>query len=373
MEACESPFDFGSRTEQLDVSHHVPGRHRSSVRVTPWAPGIGDCWSALTLQMNHANLGQTPEWYAAITNAYGHTPLYLQAEDAKGQIAVLPAFLVRSRFFGTVVTSMPFLDAGGPLGPSAALARGLVDSLVEAAASLGAGLVELRCTMEMALPVPANRDKVTLVLPLPDGPDCLWKRVNAKVRNQIRKAEHSGLSVEFGGVEKLDEFYEVFSVNMRELGSPVHAQGFFSAIFDAFRDKARVALVRKGTMPVGGLIALAFKDTLVVPWASSLREYRSFCPNMLLYWETIRTACTAGFRRFDFGRSSRNSGTYHFKRQWGALEEPLFWYTIAIGCGRNRRLSRADKRGILLANLWKRLPLGFTRWFGPHIRKYLTQ
>jgi len=61
--------------------------------------------------MNHANLGQTPEWYAAITNAYGHTPLYLQAEDAKGQIAVLPAFLVRSRFFGTVVTSMPFLDA----------------------------------------------------------------------------------------------------------------------------------------------------------------------------------------------------------------------------------------------------------------------
>jgi FemAB-related protein (PEP-CTERM system-associated) len=227
--------------------------------------------------------------------------------------------------------------------------------------------------VDVDLPVPAVQDKVNLVLELPGDPAILWRELNAKVRNQVRKAERSGLSVEFGGAEKLGEFYDIFAVNMRDLGSPVHAQGFFRAVFEAFGDKARVALVRKGAVPVGGLVALAFKDTLVVPWASSLREYFPMCANVLLYWETIRLACEEGFRRFDFGRSSRNSGTYRFKRQWGALEEPLYWYTIPIARSNYKRWSSVDHRGASLVRLWKRLPVGFTRWLGPYVRKYLTQ
>src|SRR3989475_11277499 len=129
---------------------------------------------------------------------------------------------------------------------------------------------------------------------------------------------------------------------------------------------------RKGGTPVGGLVALAFKDRLAVPWASCLKEYLSLCPNMLLYWEVLRTACVEGFRTFDFGRSSRHSGTYRFKRQWGAREEPLFWYTIPIT--RRRGLPEASPHtGVLLAKVWQRLPLAVTRGLGPRIRKYLTQ
>lgn len=342
------------------------------ISVSRCEPSVRDAWSALIQQMDHANLAHLPQWFTVVQEAYGHTPIYLQAEDTEGQRAVLPAFLVRSRLFGTVVTSMPFLDIGGPCSPSAHLARALVDELVKEAGYLGASLVELRCTTEMALPVPVLTDKVSLVLPLPEHPDCLWQQLRAKVRNQVRKAERSELSVEFGGAEKLEEFYQVFAVNMRALGSPVHAQRFFRAICDAFGDRARIALVRKGAIPVGGLIALACKDTLVVPWASCLRTYSSLCPNMLLYWETIRTACVEGFRRFDFGRSSPGSNTYRFKRQWGAVEEPLFWYTIPVGNRRIRRLSSDDERAGKLVRLWQRLPLPVTRWLGPHIRRSIT-
>jgi len=373
MGICESPFDLGWETKQPHTVIEAKGRQNSSIRVTHWQPEGNERWRALIQQMDHANLAQAPEWFAAIRNAYGHTPLYLQAEDTQGQVAILPSFLVRSRLFGTVVTSMPFLDTGGPCSSSPTLARVLVDSLIREATRLGADFIELRCTVEMDLPVQAYKEKVTLVLPLTPDPDSLWNQLNAKVRNQVRKAERSGLSVEFGGAEKLGEFYKVFSVNMRDLGSPVHAQGFFSAMFDAFEGKARIALVRKGGVTIGGLIALSFMDTMVVPWASSLRQYSSLCPNMLLYWEALRTACKEGFQRFDFGRSSRNSSTYRFKRQWGALEEPLFWYTIPISSNHKMRLSKDDEGMAFLVQLWKRLPLGFTRWVGPHIRKYLTQ
>jgi FemAB-related protein (PEP-CTERM system-associated) len=345
----------------------------SKVQVLGCQSDVEGTWSSLTGQMGDTNLAQSPRWYTAIHQAYGHTPLYLQAENSTGQVAILPSFLVRSCLFGTVVTSMPFLDAGGPCSSSPALSHTLVACLVEAAAHQGAGWVELRCTVPLDLPVAATGDKVNLFLPLPTEPDRLWGQLDAKVRNQVRKAERSGLSVEFGRSNRLDDFYETFARNMRDLGSPVHSPGFFQAILDAFGDEVRIALVRKGEKAIGGLIALAFRDALIVPWASSLPQYLSLCPNMLLYWETLRRACVEGFRRFDFGRSSRNSGTYRFKRQWGALEEPLFWYTIPIEASPRQRLSSADPKAVLLTRLWRHLPLQVTRWLGPHVRKYLTQ
>jgi CelD/BcsL family acetyltransferase involved in cellulose biosynthesis len=99
---------------------------------------------------------------------------------------------------------------------------------------------------------------------------------------------------------------------------------------------------------------------------------------MLLYWETIRAACQSGYRRFDFGRSSRSSGTYRFKRQWGAEETPLFWYSVPI-VGRHQTAisSVRDDAETAMAELamkvWQRLPLRVTRALGPRVRKYLIQ
>jgi FemAB-related protein (PEP-CTERM system-associated) len=355
------------------MQNAMMARPSSNVRITLCQPEVNNAWSAFIHERDDANLGQAPQWYTVIRQAYCHKPLYFQAEDTAGVGGILPTFLIRSWVFGTVITSMPFLDVGGPCGSSAVIAGALVSRLIEEATCYGAGLVELRCTKPLDLPVQATGDKVNLSLPLPKDPDRLWLQLDAKVRNQIRKAERSGLSIEFGNTEKLGEFYSIFAENMRDLGSPVHAMGFFQAILDAFGEKASVVLVRKDTQAIGGLFALSHKDSLIVPWASSLREYFSLCPNMLLYWETLRMACLNGFRIFDFGRSSRDGGTYRFKRQWGAVEEPLFWYSIPLGTHPRKHLSQTDGRGVILARLWRSLPLHVTRWLGPKIRKSLTQ
>lgn len=321
----------------------------------------------------HPHLALAPQWFSVIKRAYRHRPLYLRGEDADARRAVLPAFSICHRLLGAVVTSMPFLDAGGPCGESQPLLRPLVDSLLIEADKLGAGRVELRCTSPIDLPVQPHMEKVTLTLPLPQDPDRLWRGLSPKVRNQVRKAERSGLSVKFGGIEHLDEFYDVFAVNMRDLGSPVHAKGFFKAILESFDQAARVVLVRRGSSAVGGLIAIAFNYTVYVPWASSLREYAALCPNMLLYWETLRASCKDGMSCFDFGRSSRGSGTYRFKQQWGPDEVQLYWYTIPLRARRAKRLSADDTGGVLMSRLWRKLPVRLTRVLGPMIRGYLTQ
>jgi len=81
---------------------------------------------------------------------------------------------------------------------------------------------------------------------------------------------------------------------------------------------------------------LSFRDALIVLWASSYREYFSLCPNNLLYWEMIRWGCEQGYRRFDFGRSSPQSGTYHFKKQWGTIENPSTGNTSAENRGKRQ-------------------------------------
>jgi serine/alanine adding enzyme len=346
---------------------------RSPIRVTRWGPEAAGEWRRVVGTLAPSHLAHAPEWFSIIRDAYGHEPLYLRAEDHEGAVGVLPAFVVRRPFLGTLVSSMPFLDAGGPCGASAALAQPLVDTLTEEARRVGAQRVELRCTERLTLASPPLEHKVSLTLALPADPGRLWRELDAKVRNLIRKAERSGLSTEIGHAAALAPFYDIFAARMRDLGSPVHGLGFLRAVLDAFGERARIILVRNGGTPVGGLVALAFKDTVVVPWASCRKEYLSSGANMLLYWEALRRACVEGFRRFDFGRSSRHSGTYHFKRQWGAREEPLFWYAMTLTPRRRPPLAGAGRGAALLAGAWRHLPLPLTRRLGPPIRRLLTQ
>jgi FemAB-related protein (PEP-CTERM system-associated) len=323
-------------------------------------------------QERGATLAHAPEWYAVIRRAYGHDPLYYAGEDAQGQRGLLPAFVVRRPLFGTVVTSMPFLDGGGPMTSSPVLAGQLLDHLIAAAGRLGARDVEIRCTTRLAVPVQPAQHKVLLVLDLPADPDRMWRQLDKDVRNQVRRAERCGLSVVAGRIEHVSDFYSVLAARMRDLGSPLHAFAFIRAAAEAFGDRARIVLVRRGATTVGGLMAIAFGDALVVPWAACLKEYFPLRPNMLLYWETIRFACAEGFRRFDFGRSTIRSGTYYFKRQWGAEEQPLFWYTIPVrACARPPGTLPGASDAI--ARLWRRLPIAVTRRLGPPIRKYLTE
>jgi FemAB-related protein (PEP-CTERM system-associated) len=332
----------------------------------------GEDWRRAVDRSPEARLAHAPEWLTVIARAYGHDPLYLTASDNGEPCGVLPAFVVRRPLFGTVITSMPFLDSGGPCSSSPAVDASLVERLIAEGRRRGARLVELRCANRLEIDAEPLESKVNMTLPLGD-PDGVWRRFDKSVRNQIRKAERSGLTVECGGHDGLAAFYDTLVERMHDLGSPVHGFHFLRQVIDVLGPLARVALVKKDGATVGGLVALAFKDRVVVPWAACRKEYFSLCPNMLLYWETIKQACVEGFARFDFGRSTRQSGTYRFKRQWGAEEEALFWYRIAIEARQSRAETSMHAGPEWLARMWQQLPLSVTRQVGPHFRRYLIQ
>ena len=155
-------------------------------------------------------------------------------------------------------------------------------------------------------------------LSLPGSAEELWGRFRPEVRNQVRKGEKHDLALAWGGEELLPDFYEVFSINMRDLGTPVFSRRLFRSILRRFPDRAELCVVRHGERPVAAALLVHGWGVTEVPSASALRQFNATSANMLMYWRLLERAIERGQAIFDFGRSSPDSGTFRFKKQWGA-------------------------------------------------------
>jgi len=306
-------------------------------------------------------------WRDVFSRVFDHQSTYLVARRDDAVAGILPLVHFRSRLFGRFLVSVPFLNYGGVLASRADAAEALIAEAREVAQRFGASHVELRQTSRQFNDLPCRAHKLKLTRPLPSTPEALWSAVDRKVRNQVRKAQKDGLTAEAGHSELIADFYTVFSRNMRDLGTPVYPKSLFVETARQFSNDLHVYVVRLAGVPVAAAIALRFKDTVIVPWASSLREHRHHCPNMLLYWSMLEHASQLGVRTFDFGRSTRGAGTHQFKLQWGATETPLHWEYLLLTKAAVPDHGPTNAKFAAAIAVWQRLPLWVTEAVGPAI------
>ncbi len=313
-------------------------------------------------------LSRHPAWLSVLENGLGHTPYCLEA-SAEGQTrGFLPLAYVRSWLFGRFLVSLPYLNYGGPVVDQDEVARVLVDRAVCLADDLKVRYLELRNTWALEHPGLQQRvsTKMHMRLPLPATAEHLWRQLDGKVRNQIRKAQKGELTVAWGRHDLLAEFYAVFARNMRDLGTPVYGKRLFRAVLEAFPSRAELCVLRAGARPVAAALLLHGWSVTEVPSASSLRKYNHTNANMLMYWHLLERAVARGQDVFDFWRSSEGSNTYRFKKQWGATPSPAEWqYRLRTGDAKDMRPDN-PKYGPLI-RLWRWLPVSLTRWVGPSI------
>ena len=231
----------------------------------------------------------------------------------------------------------------------------------------GAELLEIRPAQRLSSTLSERHLKVTFTLSLSGGEDSMWNGFKSKQRNHIKKAIKSGLSVKIGGCELLNDFYSVFSVNMRDLGSPVMPRRFFELILETFPQNARTAIVSKDGITMGGAVFLNFRGSAEAPWTSCLRKHVTLCPNYILYWEMLKQLATEGTEMFDFGRSSPDSGTCTFKKNWGAVERPIYWYYHPKGADAKSGFSSEAAKHSTAVRIWKKLPVCIANAIGPFI------
>ncbi len=333
-------------------------------QVVKWNDGAA--WDDFVQGADDATIMHLYGWKAVMEHAYGHRTFFLAALEEDQLRGVLPLTLVRNPILGRHLVSMPFMDYGGACTNGDENAEAvLVNAAIELAKRHHCGLV-LRYLTKSKLSLPCSLQKVTMFHALGTSEEALWKRLPPERRNRIKKTQKHGLTTSFHGVEGLENFFKVFATNMRDLGSPVHSLGFFREVLDHLKDFTRIILVHHNGQPIGAGLMLLYNGMISIPWVSSLRAFFDKCPNQALYWEAMRYGIANGDRILDFGRSSRNSGTYEAKRQWGAELVQLHWYYYPEGISP----AGADAKQLgWAANLWRRLPLPLANTIGPWLRR----
>lgn len=311
---------------------------------------------------------QLPVWPAILQDALRHRPYWLTAQEGSRLGGCLPLCYVRSRLFGRFLVSLPYLNSAGVVATSDEAAAALIDRAVALADELDVRYLELRHERRIAHPALGSEatSKVHMRLALPESADTLWNQLKAKVRNQVRKGREPGFDVRWGGAECLDNFYTVFSRNMRDLGTPVYGRRLFSAIIERCAGAAEFCIVLHGPKPIAAAILVHGRGVTEVPSASSLREYNSANANMLMYWHLLERTIERGQGVFDFGRSTLDGNTYRFKKQWGAETHPAIWqYYVRRGAVGDMRPDNSRYQRMI--RVWQRLPVWATRWLGPPI------
>jgi len=337
-------------------------------RVGPFQ-GTGEEWDRVVREDPEHTAFHLSGWKGVISDGMGHDFEGLEAREDGVLVGILPLYRVRSRIFGDYLLSMPFLNYGGPLGTAAARAA-LVQGAVERARGAGVDLLELRVAHPLEGDLAVSQRKVTVLLPLPEDPVHFWEKgIKAKVRSQIRRPMKEGMETRFGPHE-LEPFYRVFSQNMRDLGTPVLPRSFFQGVRQHLGDAVRFGVVYHQGEPVAAGCGFRWSDTFEITWASSLREFNSLAPNMLLYWRFLEKMIEEGVRTFDFGRCTPGGGTHRFKLQWGGVDHPLPWAQWAPG---GVAATPSPDRPIfqLATSVWQKLPLAVANRVGPLLSRSL--
>lgn len=326
-------------------------------------------WDSFVYSQVESDYSHLYDWKSIYEESYALKTLYLGAFDDHNLIAVLPTVLIKYPFGKKVAYSLPYLNYCGILKTGTYGKDSLLQAVSEFLKEQDVHGLELRNLADTDCLTEAI---CTLKLSLPNDEEVLWNGFNPKVRNQIRKAQKYGFDIKWG-TDHLDSFYKIYAKNMHFLGTPVHSIKFFEKIIEKFPAQTDLLTVFKGNTAVASMFVMKYKKSLSDPWASSLKEYLEYNPNMLIYWEVLKFGCQNNFDEFDFGRSRINSGTYRFKAQWGAKPTPLVYefYPFDEMKGKSSSSTYRGKKAEIFSSFWKHIPYKITLWLGPKTRKYI--
>ena len=326
-------------------------------------------WNRYLTRWGYDGFHLRTEWADVFAKAFRHQPWFLWAELNHRIVGVLPMMHISGPIFGNFLVSQPYLNTGGVLADSPSVASQLIDGAVALATALKVKHLELRHErrIEHDRLNSENTEKVHVRLELPATADDLWTGLKSKLRSQVKRPLNDlSLSVTFGHLDHLDSFYSVFCRNMRDLGTPPFSRKLFREMLTQFPGSSEICSVSQNGRVIASGFLLHGPEVTLIPSASSLREFNHTSCNMLLYWHCLKRSVERGQKAFDFGRSSRDSGTFRFKQQWGAEAYPAIWqYCLRKGAISDVR-PNSGKFDKVIA-VWQKLPVWLTKLVGPEI------
>jgi serine/alanine adding enzyme len=164
--------------------------------------------------------------------------------------------------------------------------------------------------------------------------DALWSQVQSKIRQQVRKSEKSGVTIEeVTEPRHLEIVYPMLQAVYSRVHVPFASVTLFRAAFEVLgpRNMLKVVLARIGERCIGVHLFLMHKDRVFSWYVASDREFSAFHPEPAMIWHVLQWGATQGFRVFDFGGAGKPNEKYgprEFKSKFGGTLVNYGRYTL---------------------------------------------
>lgn len=319
-------------------------------------------------------------WRRVVEKVFGHEPSdWIAVADGR-IVGVLPMMRTRSLSQDTQLISMPYAVYGGALGIDPSIESALVAAAVAEGQRERVGRVELRYFDEPelgALPDKAGRHGVeryglysTFVRELPDRVEDVLAQIPKKARAECRKArDKHGLELT-EGTWYLGDLHRLFLNNKRSLGSPALPLRWFKALCEEFGKDCVVHLVHRGKEPLAAVMSFVQDDTLLAYYAGTADGAdRNYSASNFMYMALQEWSVARGLKRFDFGRSRRDSGAFSFKEHQGFVARELPYRIVRVRDAALPSFNPSNPNTAKLRKAWSAMP----RWLAERLSDPLSR
>ena len=313
-------------------------------------------------------------WARVLNAAYGYAPCYVRVSDPKGVRSLMPLFEVDSALTGRRGVSLPFTDECEPLARDAADFKTAFEAALRHARDRKWKYLEIRGGTGFQAGVPASTSYYGHHLELNGDEASQIERVEPSVKRAVRKAEQSGLTIEFANdVGSVETFYALLCKTRRRLGVPPQPLSFFREIHRHVlaRDQGRIVLARLKGIPIAGAVFFHAKSAAIYKFGASNDRFQHLRANNLVMWEAIKKLRAEGFKTLDFGRTTlTNQGLRRFKSGWGTIERTINY--LRYDLRREAFVKVTDGSSGWHSGVFRMLPSPLSRLIGVALYKHIA-
>jgi len=302
-------------------------RHPSGGSVQRVNPLEDAGWDAMLMTGSSPCFFHSAAWAKVLQSTYGYFPIYFTVRESGRLRTLLPIMEVDSWLTGRRGVSLPFTDECEPLCSDPASFGCVLREAMEYAEARGWKYLECRGGRTLFNGAPASTSFYGHRLSLADKEEVLFANIDSAVRRAIRKAEKSGVRVEFSqSLEAVRMFYELQCQTRQKHGLPPQPFRFFQNIqaHVLSRNQGFVVLAMYKQRSVAAAVFFHWGKRAIYKFGASDETFQHVRPNNLVMWEAIKWHAANGFEQLHLGRTSLgNEGLRRFKLGWGTQEHRI--------------------------------------------------
>jgi len=328
-----------------------------------------ECTKWESFVLSNGYLYHSYKWSHILKKSYNFEPLYLYLDDNGEIVSVFPLIFVNFPFVKNELVSVPHVEAGGIVNEKyfEYFFKYLQNNFKNK------NILIYQFKNEIG-DFPKNEVNSLFMLEMPKSEDELFKYLRKGFKRSAKNLlTNTDVEVIKGNSETfVNLLYKFNVIKSKEFGVPHHSFDFFTNLVESFNDNALIFVAKKDGNPIGASFIIFYNKIGYHIYHFVPDKFLKMKVGLILYCHIFSESLRRGMKIFSFGRSPKGSGVYKFKMQMKATPYPLYIYNFSI-----KDKLYAEKIKIIsekyswAAEIWKKLPDGFTNYISPLLRKWV--